>query len=115
MKQGYGYNIYKVYISIFPKATMRSIYYHLNKGIETGEFKIKSVKSEKGNYSWGPSAEKVYYSLGKSAEPKISKRVKNYFDKMYNKAIEKIQGPKKVTEQKMSKINKEKEELLKTP
>jgi len=32
MKQGYGYEIYKVYVAIFPKVTMRSIYYHLRKG-----------------------------------------------------------------------------------
>ena len=35
MKQGYGYEIYKAYVKIFPKVTMRSIYYHLKKGNKT--------------------------------------------------------------------------------
>jgi len=29
LKRAYGYDIYKVYIKIFPKVTLRSIYYHL--------------------------------------------------------------------------------------
>ena len=31
LKEGYGYDIYKIYRDIFPHVTMRSIYYHLNK------------------------------------------------------------------------------------
>ena len=81
MKEGYGYDIYKVYIGVYPKVTMRSIYYHLKKGVSTGEFKVKKIKSEKGNYSWGGEAEKIYYSLGNNANPKIDKRVKEYLDK----------------------------------
>ena len=81
MKKGYGYEIYKAYREIFPAATMRVIYYHLKKGVETGEFKVDSIKSEKGHYSWGPQAEKVYYALGKNAKPKIEKRVEKYFSK----------------------------------
>ncbi len=81
MKKGYGYEIYKVYREIFPAVTMRSIYYHLKKGVETGEFRVESVKSEKGDYSWGPSAEKVYYALGKNAKPAGDKRVEKWFRK----------------------------------
>ena len=44
MKQGYGYEIYKVYIAIFPKVTMRSIYYHLKKGTSLGEFKVSKIE-----------------------------------------------------------------------
>jgi len=81
MKEGYGYEVYKAYMAIFPEVTMRSIYYHLNKGIETKEFKISKVKKEKGNYSWGGEAEKTYYALGDKAEPKILDRVKKWLDK----------------------------------
>ena len=81
MKEGYGYDVYKIYIKIFPRVTMRSVYYHLNKGVETKEFKIAKVKVEKGDYSWGKTVQKVYYGLGKKAKPKIDKRVENFFKK----------------------------------
>lgn len=81
MKEGYGYGIYKVYIAIFPKVTMRSIYYHLNRGVKTKEFKINKIKTEKGNYSWGKSVEKIYYTLGKNAKPLMSEKVKKWFEK----------------------------------
>ena len=81
MKEGYGYDIYKIYREIFPAVTMRSVYYHLKKGVETKEFKVEAIKMEKGDYSWGESAEKVFYSLGKKAEPKIDKRVKKWVEK----------------------------------
>ncbi|AJF61712.1 TPA: hypothetical protein HA239_06405 [Candidatus Woesearchaeota archaeon] len=74
--KGYGYDIYKHYVGIFPKVTMRSIYYHLRKGVELGEFEIEKVEKEKGDYSWGEMAEKVYYRLGRSASPKGDARVK---------------------------------------
>ena len=80
MKSAYGYEIYKVYIEIFPAVTMRSIYYHLKKGLELKEFKISKIKSEKGDYSWGLEAEKIYYSLDTKARPQINKKVKKYFD-----------------------------------
>lgn len=81
MEKGYGYDIYKAYKDIFPAVTMRSIYYHLNKGIETEEFKIAEVKKEEGNYSWGSTVTKTYYSLGPRAKPSIKKEVKDHFDK----------------------------------
>ena len=61
---------------------MRSIYYHLRKGLATGEIKIHKVIKEKGEYSWGPEAEKTFYSLGPKAKPKIENRVKEYFKKL---------------------------------
>ena len=82
MEKGYGYDIYKHYIALFPKVTLRSIYYHLNKGVELGVFKIQKIEKEKGDYSWGETAEKIYYELGKAASPKIDLRVKNYFEKL---------------------------------
>jgi len=76
----HGYDIFKVYRDIFPKVTMRSIYYHLKKGVDIGEIKINTVKSEKGDYSWGGEAEKIYYSLGERAIPKMDNKVKEYLD-----------------------------------
>ena len=81
MKEGYGYDIYKAYIVIFPKVTMRSIYYHLKKGTDLREFKVSKIEKEKGNYSWGPEAEKIYYSLGEAAKPAGNEKAKEYFEK----------------------------------
>jgi hypothetical protein len=82
MKSGYGYEIYKAYRSIFPKVTMRVIYYHLKKGLSTEEFAIDRIEKEKGDYSWGPEAEKIYYKLGKNARPGMSRKVKEHFDRI---------------------------------
>ena len=84
MKEGYGYEIYKAYVAIFPKVTMRSIYYHLKKGLSLKEFKVSKVEKEKGDYSWGPEAEKTYYSLGENAKPVGSDKIKEYFEKKNN-------------------------------
>ena len=81
MGRGYGYDIYKAYRDIFPSVTMRSIYYHLNKGIETQEFRIDEVKKEAGDYSWGNEVTKTYYALGPNAQPTLKKEVKEYFAK----------------------------------
>lgn len=80
MKKACGYDIFKVYRDVYPKVTMRSIYYHLRKGQETGEIKINAIKSEKGDYSWGAEAEKIYYGLGDMAIPKMDARIKDYLD-----------------------------------
>ncbi len=82
MKKGYGYDIARIYNKIFPKVTMRSVYYHLRKGVALEEIKVNQIKSEKGQYSWGQEAEKVYYELGKNATPKIDKRVEKFFRKL---------------------------------
>jgi hypothetical protein len=74
--EGYGYEISKLYNKIFPKVTMRSVYYHLKKGISLGEIKMKEVKQEHGDYSWGTTVEKIYYSLGDKANPKDSEKAK---------------------------------------
>lgn len=75
----YGYDIYKHYIELFPRVTMRSIYYHLSKGLETKEVKVDKVQKEKGDYSWGSDAEKTYYTIGPKAQPRDEERVKKYF------------------------------------
>ena len=78
--EGYAYDIYKIYASIFPQTTMRSIYYNLKKGVVTQEFIVKDIKKEKGDYSWGPEAEKIYYTLGPAATPQMPQKVKEYFE-----------------------------------
>ena len=78
--KGYGYDIYKIYVDVFPKVTMRSIYYHLRKGVDLGVFEIENITMERGDYSWGESAQKIYYKLGKDAKPKGEERIKKYLD-----------------------------------
>ncbi|MBC8500664.1 MAG: hypothetical protein ISS25_00670 [Nanoarchaeota archaeon] len=81
MKKAYGYEIHKAYLELFPKVSQRVIYYHLKKGVDTGEFTVDNIKQEKGDYSWGEMAEKVYYILGSNASPKVIAKVKEYFEK----------------------------------
>jgi hypothetical protein len=81
MGSGYAYEIAKIYSDIFGSATMRSVYYHLRKGVETQEFVVKEIKRERGEYSWGPEAEKTYYALGPAAAPHALHNVKGYFDR----------------------------------
>jgi hypothetical protein len=87
MKKAYGYEIYKEYNQIFPKISMRSVYYNLKKGTETGEFKVKKIKTKKGDYSWGKESEIIQYKLGKNAMPKIPNNVKEYFNKKEEKGL----------------------------
>lgn len=78
--EAYAYNIYKIYKNVFAPCTMRSIYYHLKKGVSLREFKIKSVEKETGEYSWGSVAEKIYYSLDENSKPQLNEKVKKYID-----------------------------------
>jgi len=61
-KQAYGYEIYKKYVKRHGKVHIRSIYYHLKKGVALGLISME-IKEEKGHYSWGNKVERVYYSL----------------------------------------------------
>ncbi|MAF99292.1 MAG: hypothetical protein CMH61_01640 [Nanoarchaeota archaeon] len=79
--KGYGYQIAKAYNSIFPKVSQRSVYYHLRKGVQLDELKVSKIKMEKGDYSWGDKAEKIYYSLGRLGSAKGDGRVKEFFRK----------------------------------
>ncbi len=79
--KAYGYEIYKVYKAVYPKITLRSIYYNLKRGSELGEFKVEHIEKAKGEYSWGGEAEKIYYSLGPNAKPKVDAKLKEYLDK----------------------------------
>ena len=79
--KAYGYDLYKDYCALFPAVTLRVIYYHLKKLVALKEFKLETVKLEKGDYSWGGMAEKKYYVLGANAKPKMNPKVKAYFQK----------------------------------
>ena len=81
MKKAYTNDVYKKYIAIFPKVTMRVIYYHMKKGVTLNEIKVAEIKKEKGNFSWGSEVEKTYYSLGPNSKPVGDLRVNEYFDK----------------------------------
>ena len=81
LKEGYGYDLYRLYKEIFPSVTMRVIYYHLKKGTELGEFRVNKIIKENGNFSWGNEVEKIYYSLGKEAQPVGNTRVKEVLEK----------------------------------
>jgi hypothetical protein len=78
LKKGYGYQICKIYNEVFPEVSQRSVYYHLRKGVDTGEILVQDVKIEDGEFSWGNKVEKTYYQLGPNAEPKGNKRIKKY-------------------------------------
>ncbi len=80
--EGYGYVIYKIYRTVFPACTQKSIYYHLKKGVMTGEFVEAKREKEKGDFSWGSEVEKVYYKLGPKAQAKGEPRVKEYVSKL---------------------------------
>lgn len=82
----HGYHIYKVYRQIFPKITLRAIYYHLKKGIELQELEVDEIQKESGDYSWGSEAEKIYYKLGKKAKAKVDPRVKLFLDTLNQKS-----------------------------
>ena len=82
---GYGYDLYKVYAALFPKVTMRLIYYHLQKGVALGEIKTNKIVAEKGNFSWGSEVEKTYYELGANAKPLGDKKVKDFVEQWKNK------------------------------
>ena len=75
LKSATGYDLYKVYIKVFSKITLRTVYYNLHKGTLLDIFKVNVVKTEQGNYSWGPQAEKKYYELGPKAKPSKDKEL----------------------------------------
>lgn len=77
LKASDGYSLYKWYLELFGKVNIRSIYYHLKKGCEIGIFRVKEIKQEKGDYSWGDYSKKVKYELTTKASPKQDKRIKN--------------------------------------
>jgi len=84
MQKGYGYKIYSVYRKIFPSCTLKSVYYHLKKGVALEEIGVEEVKDERGEYSWGDSVRKTYYKLGPKAKPMMNPRVQDFFEKKFH-------------------------------
>lgn len=82
--EGYAYDIYKMYKQIFPNVTMRSVYYHLKKGVSLGEIKVNKIVKEEGEFSWGSTVEKTYYALGEQANPAGLERVRDMLQEMKN-------------------------------
>ncbi len=76
--EGYGYQIAKIYNEVFPPVTMRSVYYHLRKGVQTGELNVHKIGVEKGEFSWGDSVEKIYYTIGRYGDPVGLAKVKKF-------------------------------------
>ncbi len=85
MGRAHGYEIYKHYNNIFPAVHIRSIYYHLKKATSISEVEIIEIKLEEGDYSWGKSAEKIYYSLGKNANVSDLAVTRDYFKSIARK------------------------------
>ena len=61
------------------KVNYRTIYYHLNKGVELGIFNLKEIRDVKGDFSWGSGVKQVIFQLGANAQPKGSKEVATNF------------------------------------
>ena len=98
LNEAYGYELYKYYNALFPLCTLRSIHFQLRAGVETQEFKIQRVVQEEGDFSWGKSAEKVYYQLGINtkaqgilATPEKKKQIQELKENLQNKS--KNKGP----------------------
>jgi len=82
LKEAYGYDLYKKYCKVFEKkVSMRSIYYHLNKGVELGIFNLKEIRNVSGDFSWGSGAKQIIFELGENAQPKNSQEV---YEKLKN-------------------------------
>lgn len=68
--EAYGYELFKKYVKVFgQKISMRSVYYHLNKGVELGEFVVNRVENIRGNFTWGEGVRRVVFKLGPNAKP----------------------------------------------
>ncbi len=68
----YGYEIYKVYEGAFSPIDLRSMYYHLRKGVDLGEFELVGVKEERGVFTWGALSMRRYYITGPNASERAN-------------------------------------------
>ncbi|HIG95968.1 TPA: hypothetical protein HA249_03715 [Candidatus Woesearchaeota archaeon] len=78
IKRASGYDLYKIYRAVYPQVTLRLMYYHLKKGVSLGEFVVDKIEKVSGDFSWGSTSEKIVYTLGPQAKPRLDKRVKDY-------------------------------------
>jgi len=74
--KSHAYDVYKHYKKIYGPVSIRSIYYNLTKGKELGVFEIKEIQKVEGNFSWGPSAQRIIFALTPKAQPKGDPKVK---------------------------------------
>ena len=75
--QAHAYGIYQKYKKAFGPVNIRSVYYNLTKGKELGVFKIIGIEKVEGDFSWGPSAERIMYGLSDQAKPKGDAKIKD--------------------------------------
>jgi hypothetical protein len=80
-RKAYGYEIYRYYLDIFPKCTSKSIYYHLKKGLDTGEFVLDRIENKSGQFSWGENVQRKYFRPGPGARALGNKEARRYFEK----------------------------------
>jgi hypothetical protein len=73
-----AYDAHKHYLKLFGAVSQRNIYYQLQRGEAQGIFK-KELVEETGHYTWGTTAQKIYYSLTPLAQPHINKDIRTYF------------------------------------
>jgi DNA-binding PadR family transcriptional regulator len=59
----HGYELYRVYSELYPPVSMRLIYYHLKKGVLTGELVVHKIEKKKGEYSWGSEVQNIVYAV----------------------------------------------------
>ncbi len=76
LEQAHAYELYQKYKKVYGPVNIRSVYYNLTKGKDLGVFKITGVKKVEGNFSWGPSAERIMYGIGEHAKVKGDEKVK---------------------------------------
>ena len=74
--QAHAYGIYQKYKKAFGPVNIRSVYYNLTKGKDLGLFKVVGIENVEGDYSWGPSAERIMYGLTEQAKPKGDPKIK---------------------------------------
>jgi hypothetical protein len=84
-KHLHGYDLYKIYKELYKPVTMRLIYYHMKKGLDTGEFRVYKIDKKVGTYSWGGTSENILYELGIKANPMIEPHVKIFWEKNKSK------------------------------
>ena len=71
-----GYDLHKIYVNVYGKVTIRSIYYNLHTGVLIGYFIVDSIKQERGEFSWGTEVEKKYYSVSAKGKRTVSDDLK---------------------------------------
>ncbi len=76
----YGYEIHKAYEEIFEPIELRSMYYHLKKGVQLNEFEEVGVEKVKGPFTWGDVSIRKYYILGPEAEKRATEEVQKIIE-----------------------------------